>query len=357
MNNDIKVAYLHHQDYHPYHGNYAKGVGADFINLNKYMNRLSFLRVQKIKTLFNYLLLAWDVLFNSYNVIITDGPNSFVCLLKRLSNKKISLVSTQGNEHLVWFFDNKFTPKAANKFKKSINQYDLLVCTGSVQFKLAKKICEGNQNIKIIESFNGVSEDREPKLSKIKYNSTSNKIISVSNLNSLHFLSVKGIDIMLKLFAGLAKKYPDLEYYHLGLIAEETVANLKAENPKYPWHRIHYVGSQKDLEPWFSDALLMLHLSRLDAFPFALTESFCAGLPTFISTSVGTKLMYNNISTKENYIIDQNIIDDGLKKVSIFLEKNKIEKQDISNEFKAISKDFTARKAINNYRNLVHNYC
>lgn len=351
MNKKINIAYLHHKYYHPYHGNYAKGLNADFICTSLYAPYFKWLPEGRLKSALLNLLLVVFFPFRKYNAVLTDGANTLGVMIKRLSFGRIKLISTQGDTQLIFYHANKLSKRVAKSFKQAINEYDLVVCTGSIQYELAKKLCPNKNNI--IESFNGVSKDRAPYLRQVKYNPKSKKIISLSNLDTKDYWKIKGFDIMLDVFARLAEEYEDLEYYHLGLVPAELQDFFKKRNPEYPWERIHFVGRQKRLDKWFGEALLLLHLSRMDAFPFAVTESFCAGLPTFISTEVGTKLMYKKIPNREDFIIDINDFEDAPLKILKYLKKSVFEKKDISNIFRSISKEFTAEKAMENYSRLV----
>lgn len=347
----MKIAYLCHESRHPYHDGYANSIGAERILAG--FNKTS---TNRLKQYWHSTKLIFTFPYKKYHYILTDGPNLIPVLIKKLSSNRIKLISTQGNNHLVDYFNGSFSKRFAKQFKYVTNQYDLIICTGEIQYNLAKKICEGNDKINIESSFNGVSEERHQKLSKVSYKSDSKKIISLSNQGTKYLNDMKGLDIMLQRFSELVEYYPELEYYHIGPFWDGLLEDLKKKFPSNRWDKIHFVGKQNELGKWFSDALCMFHLSRKDAFPFAVTEAFCAGIPVFIGKGVGLKQMYKKVDQKELFVVDTDDKEQTLENMKEFLNLVPNEKIKISNSFRFASNDYTSTKAVSNYKRIVNHF-
>ena len=347
-----KIAYLCHETRHPYHDAYARSIGAKSI-----LAGLSD-KSNKLKNYFNSLKVIACFPYRKFDAILTDGPDVISLIIKRLSLNRIKLISTQANNHLYdYFFYKKYLNKKYRKhFKKIINEYDLIVCLGEIQFELAKKICSGNNRVNIVESYNGVSKERQTRLSKIAYKANSQKIISLSNQGTEYLHDMKGLDIMLSVFSNLLKYYPNLEYYHIGPTRNGLLKDYKQRFPHFKWDKIHFVGAQYDLENWFSDAVCMFHLSRKDSFPVAVTEAFSAGLPVFVGHRVGLHRMFNKVV--EGDLFKVNVFNEVyiIENVVSFLELNIEKKERISGSFKQASKAYTQEKALEDYKNLVQDF-
>lgn len=355
-NPKYRIAYLHAKKYHPAHGAFAESVNADFIRIDKfvhYFEQKSFIRFRRV---LNWLVMILRFDYKSYNAIITDGPDLIAVLLKLFSFNRIKLISTQANKYLV-FYHNKIMPKRTRlQYKKIFNLYDLIICLGNVQLTLAKKITEKNQKVQLEESFNGVGLNRIKPLETVTFNPRSNNLISVSNNLDSEFWKVKGIDIILKTFNELSKSFTDLRYIHIGPYQDEVLNKFKNENPDICWDKIRFVGRQMNLKPWFSDAVALLQLSRTDAFPVTVTESFIAGLPTFISTNVGVKSMYKKIPSGEDFMIETENVSDGNKKLNQYLSLSENEKSKLSLNFKQVGLNYNANSAKKNYNKIVFEF-
>lgn len=346
-----RIAYLCHESRHPYHDKYAMSVDAERI-----LAGFNIKSNSRIKRYFHSLKTILKFPYSKFDYIITDGPDLIPVIIKKLSFNRIKLISTQGNNHLVDYFNDEFSARFAKQFKYTTNQYDLIVCTGEIQHELAMKICEGNSKIKLEPSFNGVSEERFETLSKVNFNKDSRTIMSLSNQGTKYLNDMKGLDIMLKLFSELSRKFENLQYCHVGPYWEGLQDSMKISYPDLDWDRIKFVGRQTELEPWFSDAMCMFHLSRKDAFPFAVTEAFCAGIPVFISEGVGLKQMFGKIQGKEMFLLNSKDHQECISKLSNYVGLSKAEKQEIARRFKEASKDFTSKKAIANYKNIINRF-
>ena len=346
------IVYLCHETRHPYHDAYAQSIGARRI-LAGFSDQSS-----KLRAYFHSLKVIASFPYRECSAILTDGPDVISLIIKRLSFNRIKLISTQANNHLYdyFFYQNYLTPSYREHFKKIINKYDFIICLGEIQFELAKRICEGNNNITIVESYNGVSPERKIKLEQIEYNPKSTRIVSLSNQGTEYLHDMKGLDIMLSIFSKLTEFYPNLEYYHIGPTRNGLIEDYKNRYPHYKWDKIHFVGKQYDLEKWLNDAVCMFHLSRKDSFPVAVTEAFSAGLPVFIGHRVGLKRMYAKVVKNDLFIIDIFNEQEEFKKIKTFLELSENVKKEISTSFRQASNEYTLTKALSNYKRIINNF-
>ena len=340
----MRIAYLSRKDSHPTLNGYAEVMDAvtycdDSVNTS-ILKQLCY----SIKLLFSFK-------YKSFDGIISNGPLPIAVLLKKLSFGRLKLINTQASAVILYdYFENRLSKRYSILLKYLTNNYDLHICTGEIQFDLTKRMLNKNSKSIVAESINGVSRERFEKLEKVNFNPSSNIVIGLSNLPSKSHVYVKGFDVMLKVFSEASQAFPNLEYYHIGSTNPEVIEDLMKENPDFNWDKIHLVGRQSDLNKWFDQAIAMLHLSRLDAFPVAVTEAFAAGIPTFISENVGVKKMYTNVLEGRDFLVDEK---NALSKLKLYLNRSNEEKKKISKSFLEVSKEYTAEEAEKKYSSLV----
>ena len=243
MNQDkfkLRVAYLHFKGIHPTHGEYAKELTADFFPCDHFFPYYDAVTFKKTKKYISFFALLFFFPYRKYDAILTDGPDIFAVFLKKISFNRLKLISTQGNPILPQYFNGRFSPKQKKIIKDAFQSYDLIICLGNIQKKLAEQICENKRTPIIKESFNGVPESRRANLSMINYNANSKKIISISHNRTNESIHIKGIDIMLKLFKKIYEYDEGYSYYHLGIFEKELLDTLKKKLPDLPWHRTHF---------------------------------------------------------------------------------------------------------------------
>jgi len=340
----VQFAYLNRKDSHPTLDGYAKSVDAVF-HRNNTVNTSAFNQLWYImKFLFTFK-------YRRFDAIITNGPLPMAAMIKFLSFGRLKLVNTQASAVILYdYFNNRLSKRYAYLLRHLTNYYDLHICTGEIQYDLSIKMLSDKSTAKVVESFNGVSPERFASLQNVNYNPNSSVLISLSNLSSMDHVFVKGFDTMVKIFSTISNEFPELEYSHIGYVAPEVILKLKSDNPNANWSKINFVGRQSDLDSWFGNAVAMMHLSRLDAFPVAVTESFSASLPTFISDKVGITKMYTNIEEGQLFIVDDK---SAVSNICSFLKLNSDKKSSISSSFSQVSTSYTADKAEENFRNIV----
>ncbi|MGJ7031896.1 glycosyltransferase [Niabella hirudinis] len=344
-----KVIYLHAKNYHPTHGAYAKAVNADFLQFDKYCRHDNVtVRFRLLRKYLSYLLLIIRFDYKKYGVILTDEPNIIPCIIKRLSLNRIKLVATQASNSPYYYFQNRISNYSKMLFRYAARQYDVIICIGDVQLREMKRIIGNDKNLYC--TFNGVADDRYRRYSTFQYNPYSTVVFSLCNLFDRRIFENKGVDIMLKVMQKLQVNW-SLKYDYVGRSSE---AHRSEFLKKYQLQDMQgvFVGEQSDPSAWFAKSLMLLHLSRIDAFAVAVCESFAAGMPVFITDDIGSRMMFDTMANKDDYIIRPGQVDEAVEKITRFLELSPKEKLRESEKFREISKMFTEEKACNSYKKI-----
>jgi glycosyltransferase involved in cell wall biosynthesis len=103
-----------------------------------------------------------------------------------------------------------------------------------------------------------------------------------------HFGKEKGIDVVLKGFALLAQRRPDLPLLLviMGEGTPEQQRQMQALADRAVGGRVRFLGFRPDVECWFRAFDLFVHAPRFEAFGLVVAEAMATGLPV-VATRVG----------------------------------------------------------------------
>jgi glycosyltransferase involved in cell wall biosynthesis len=149
-------------------------------------------------------------------------------------------------------------------------------------------LAEGIPGEKIIRIPNGI-EIIDPK----KENANSNKGMNVLFVGNLYQQPAKGIDILIKAWVSVNKKFPNAKLFIVGEGVTQAyfqfTRRLGIENS------IQFEGKQSDLSKYYASASLFVLPSRREGMSNALMEAMLWGLPC-----IATNISGNNDLIEHN---------------------------------------------------------
>ncbi|XVG94920.1 glycosyltransferase [Eubacteriales bacterium KG125] len=228
------------------------------IALSKEVKRLSVMRRELKKPLKDY------VNINKINVVFLEGdyPGFIASTLRFTSKAKLvfhehgSLMSQWERRDIVFirFLNSFLTHKTITLTERNKNDY-------IKKFKYSKK--------KIVAIPNWIDTNKEYG----DYNPHSKKILAVGRLNY-----EKGFDLLIKIWASIAKDFPDwsIDLYGDGPEKDNLIALAKEAKVE---DTLNFMGWQDNLHKVFQDYAFFVMPSLREGFPLILLEVQEAKLP------------------------------------------------------------------------------
>ena len=170
------------------------------------------------------------------------------------------------------------------------------------------------------------------------------KLISVTRIDNYQ----KRIDLMLDI-ANTVLKDSDwtFELYGTGEFTDYA-KNILKNNKK-----IKYMGKTDNPMQVLLNASINLNTSRMEGFSLSILEANMCGIPTF-SFDFGESVQEEIINDKTGYIIYNDNKKEYIEKL-LFLMNNQNKLQELANNSKKFSKQFTIDKVIQNWLKLFEN--
>ena len=170
------------------------------------------------------------------------------------------------------------------------------------------------------------------------------KLISVTRIDNYQ----KRIDLMLDI-ANTVLKDSDwtFELYGTGEFTDYA-KNILKNNKK-----IKYMGKTDNPMQVLLNASINLNTSRMEGFSLSILEANMCGIPT-ISFDFGESVQEEIINDKTGYIIYNDNKKEYIEKL-LFLMNNQNKLQELANNSKKFSKQFTINKVIQNWLKLFEN--
>jgi glycosyltransferase involved in cell wall biosynthesis len=248
-----------------------------------------------------------------YYAYFLEGKYPLLILKRMIGkvSKKSKIISLFANPRLFYmknnyFYDNKdkkikrypFLKKIV--YKKLLKKIDGALCVGTF---IANILREMNSKVKIKVVYPFIEEKRYQKLQKIKPNLNSENILFIGNGPDPY---VKGLNLLIKSFNLLKEEFKDSKLYILGEWPKEIVEKLKSE-------RVFFEGPQKNIEKYFKNSSLYVHVGIGDTFPTTVLESFLAGIPAIVSNQTGIKEIVKKLDKNLISNINSKNISDKIK--------------------------------------------
>lgn len=347
-----KILYLHGRPSpHPLHERLAKAVGSVFYPVDHFMRwqdkqkSVAYRIVSSIVNAFLYPL-------RKYDIILVDNLHIAPIIAKKLrlfvGRKKY--VAHLGSHTLFFLFNHQYSPFVKKIHVWALGHYDVLICEGEMAKELVCKILP-TYSKKIEVSFLGPKHERNLNLIKLTTpNLTSHKILIIANGPGEFRKYYKGLDMMISAFSKALSKRKELELEIIGtwdnIIINECLKNL----PEGDKHKISFTGATDDIEAKLTNASLLLHCSRGDAFPTSTIESMAGGVPVLVSVWTGTKQLVKEVDEQFIVDLDEETIAERMDwYYSLPLEQ----RRRYSSEFREVALKYTEELAIERYQRIV----
>lgn len=333
---------------HPTHAKYAKSINSVFIHEDKYL-RWQDQNATKFKRYLSWIINAF--LFpklSHWDVIFTECVRIPPLIQKRLGllRKRQKLVALMSDESLFFTYSNKF-PKITKWLMISFwKSCDAIICIGSFQMELARKLLPEKEHTKIYQIYNGIPEDRIDKLMSVKPNLSSHNILFIGNAAVNWRANYKGLDIMIDALE-LCLSKTNFQFYMVGDISDEVKEYLmsRASNELKP--HLHFEGYAEDIVDTMKNSSLYLHTARGEAWGISVTESLSAGIPTIISNMTGAKEVVEKINPDWVLPLDPNLIAESIVE---YFETDLSVKQALSKKAKLVMENYTENNAIKEFK-------
>lgn len=348
----VNVVYIHGRPSgHPIHDGYAKLINSDFCFSDHKVRWNDVENASKLRRTISWIMSA--VQFpkrKMYDIFFSEGVREIILIMKWLGliSKKQKIVALMANENLFLISTKQYSFFANFLMVSFLKKCDALICIGSYQANLAQVILP---KAKIHTIFNGIPTDRMDKLNMINPNLASNKILVITHANSITRMHYKGTDLAFNVFNKLAKVFPHLELHIIGNCSNDVMnycKKLLGEGIKNK----HFFHGEQNTSKYLTDACLLLQLGRGDSFPTTTIEAAAAGVPVFVTNETGTKEVVNQINPLFVTTLEPSEIFNSVKK---YIQFSDADKNNLSNEFKNVSKFYSQKNANENFINTINN--
>lgn len=291
--------------------------------------------------------ISWKVPRN-YDVYITEGHWTKPVVLKKIgvipkSAKIINLFASPQLYYLDkgFYFDNstgsiiKYPDYKRRILIHLLQELDGAICVGKLQEDLLGKLAP---KISLIRVYSFISEKRWHLFRKNSPNLSSKDILFLGNGPDYY---CKGLDLLLNSFSKIYEQNPD------------TCLNICGNNleklEKRTSKGANFLGKipEEKISRLFSKTSLYCHPGRIDAFPVAVLEALCAGVPVLISKNNGLKEIVQKIDSKLIHDLSEK---DLKEKIQQYFKLSLSEKKKISKKCRESAAEFREKVQINNFR-------
>lgn len=343
------IIYLHGRpSSHPLHNSLAKSITQES-NFIDYDYRWQDLGFNYVKSFFLQVLNAFQYSkYKKYEILLIDGLHPTPIIAKKIGllHPNAKIYAHMGSHTLYFIYAKKYNYFNLLFYKYLLKSYDGFLCEGKMASDLIDKIIPNNEINKVV-TFLGPLDEKIPQLQNIEPDIESFNIVTIADGSSNFRIYYKGLDLMIESFVLAKKNFPKLKFFILGHWDQGAQAYLlKGISDNNIKNDIVFVGRTDDIYSYLKKSTLYLHISRGDAFPTSTIEAMTAGLPVFLSEWTGTKeiiehsfpQMICNLKPK-----------DITKKIEWYFALGFVQKKEISEKMKIVSKSFCESSAKNHY--------
>lgn len=261
---------------------YARSIGAEFHYIDE-QARWHDITLPAYRRYLRWLRCGAAFPFDSYEVILVDGPHVWPPLAKYFRRKDTPVFALIQNETLYFIYARYLPILSRWGLLEALRKYDALIVIGQMQAELLSKLL-GQRTPPTFIGFNGVSDQILAALPQ--YNPHSEVILLVAHGPSGFRTWYKGLDLWLEALTLVRRRRPKVEGWIVGSWADDEIARLRQTYPEAP---VRFWGSQSELLPFFKEAGLYLHLGRGEAYGLAVLEVMAGGVPAIVSEWTGAK--------------------------------------------------------------------
>lgn len=279
-------------------------------------------------------------------IVITEGFRFTVVLSKIFSFNRISLVMLVADESPYFLVTKYYSRFSWLVNHWGYNRYDGFVCIGQMEAELVRAVVtKTNKRTFIRSTVNGIASSAVFKLSKVSYNPDSKRIVFIGNGPARWREYYKGVDLLIKSVAELIDKGFNIVLE----IAGEWDSDLldRCNVSSIAKKRISFVGYIKDIDQFFEDASLYVHVGRGDAWPISIMEAMAAGIVPVVSEWTGAKQCVAEVSTE--LIVSVNVAD-ITQRIRWFFELSREDRVSLSKKCREVAGMYPEGEAIESFK-------
>lgn len=272
-------------------------IQADYVYIDHKL-RWHDIKSSFVKKIFSWIICA--ITFpnrHKYQIFISSGQHYMPIIMKKLGllRKDQKVVCYQGNETLYFLKTGRYSKWSAMALKWQLRQYDYHLCLSKFQYDLLVDVL-GTKDVKTVIHFNGVEEFRLKTLKNIKPDLKTNNILFIGNLYVGWRLWYKGVDLLVETLNEIFKHNPAITCTMVGEIHTEAIIYIRDRCGPGVFDAIKFEGKQKELNTYFAQASIYLHMARGEAFGSVVIEAMAAGLIPIVSEMTGAKEVVEQIN-------------------------------------------------------------
>jgi glycosyltransferase involved in cell wall biosynthesis len=230
----------------------------------------------------------------------------------------------------------------------ALERYDALLCVGDMQADLARSLLRSPAT-PIFSIPGAVSADRLPTLVANRPALDTKNLVCIANGPGGWRTWYKGLDLLVDTFERVAARHLDAQLMVAGSWDAAAVQGLLARL-RTASGRVRFVGPQADLTHILSRASLYIHLGRGDAFPLAVLEAMCAGVPAIVSEATGTRQVVRDVDETMVVPLDA---DAAAERVVGYFASSQDARAQRSEAARSVALTYTEERAIHAFREAV----
>lgn len=340
----MKIAFIHSSaGPNNLHKKYALSLGADLVKEDRVIN-LYQKPASKLKLILGWMINAISLgTLKKSDVIITDSFRVSVTIAKVLGilKPRQKIILFFGSEQLIKLKKKHYSKSLSFLYNLSLKNADAFLNLGIVNQELTTKYYKDVPSIML---FNGVESEKMNSLLSVRPAIDKNIFFVMANVLSVRRARIKGVDIALKAFKIFKEQTKvDAKLIIAGEISGEVMQYFSENFDPVYLETIVFRGKVEDLPKFFSECTFGLNLSRYDAWSLVVNESLLAGIPCLVSENTGSLGMAEQVN--ENMTVSEDI-NEIVSRIFWLFNLNHVERYDLSEKGRNISKTYTEVRAI-----------